>query len=181
MRVVAGTARGRRFESPPRNTRPTSEKVREAMFDVLGDAISGSHTLDMYAGSGGLGIETLSRGANSSTFVDVSSSAISTINSNLKKLGFGDRGIAVRADCIKFIRQLGAEDSRFDLIFVDPPYKEGVYELILSEIDKSGILSDSGVIVVESHKRESFHRSFGEIKLVREKTYGDTKVTFWRR
>ena len=181
MRVVSGDARGRRFESPSGNTRPTSEKVREAMFDILGDVVYESRVLDLYAGSGGLGIEALSRGAKCSTFVDLSRSAVSTIISNLRELGFEDRARVIRADCIKFVRRLSAEKAQFDLIFVDPPYSKGVYRAILEEIGRGGLLSEGGIVVVESHKGESFPGSIGGIELVRERTYGDTKVTFWRR
>jgi 16S rRNA (guanine966-N2)-methyltransferase len=119
VRVVAGTARGRRLASVPTGTRPVSDRAREGLFSSLGDAVEGAAVLDLYAGTGALAIEALSRGAASATFVDSAPGAIRTIRTNLELTGFSGRAEVRRRDVLRFLRESG---DRYELVMADPPY-----------------------------------------------------------
>ena len=173
MRVVAGAFKGRRLQAPRgRRTRPTADRVREALFSILGD-VTGARVLDLYAGSGALGIEALSRGAASVTFVDRDPRAVAAIRRNLEAVGTEQE--VRRLDALRYLA--GAEDASFDLVFLDPPYDSaGRLGDSLSE-RLPRILSDHARIVTESHKRTPLEL---RLPLVRERTYGDTRVAVHR-
>jgi 16S rRNA (guanine966-N2)-methyltransferase len=120
VRVVAGEARGRRLAPVPAGTRPVSDRAREGLFSSLGDVVVGARVLDLYAGTGALGVEALSRGAAEATFVDSSYGSITTIRDNLDRTGFGGRARVIRAKVERFLA--GAAGDRFDLVLADPPY-----------------------------------------------------------
>jgi 16S rRNA (guanine966-N2)-methyltransferase len=172
LRIVAGTARGRRIDVPPGSgTRPTSDRVREAIFNALDSlgAIDGARVLDGFAGSGALGIEALSRGAAHATFADTDAQATAVVEANLRALGLGDAAsVATRtAD-----RALGS-GGPFDLVLLDPPYAyEGWDELLT---DLLGVLSAGAVVVIESDREVSLPP---DLRCVRTKTYGGTVVQF---
>ncbi|MBI4261011.1 MAG: 16S rRNA (guanine(966)-N(2))-methyltransferase RsmD [Actinobacteria bacterium] len=121
MRVIAGQARGRRLAPVPGGTRPLADRAREGLFSSLGPAVDGAGVLDLFAGTGALGIEALSRGAARATFVDRAASAIRTIHDNLSRTGLADRATVVRSDVLRFLRGPPGE-ARFDLVLLDPPY-----------------------------------------------------------
>ena len=173
MRVVAGSFKGRRLQAPKGSrTRPTADRVREALFSMLGD-VSGARVLDLYAGSGALGIEALSRGAASATFVEKDPRALAAIRSNLEALG--SRQEVRRQDGLRYLA--AAEPGSFDLVFLDPPYDSaGRLGDSLSE-RLPRILSDHARIVTESHKRTPLRL---RLPLVRERTYGDTRIAVHR-
>ena len=124
MRVIAGSAKGRRLFAPKgTETRPTSDRVKESLFNILGERVIGGAVLDLYAGSGALGIEALSRGAARAVFVDAEKAAIETIRRNVEGAGFSDRATIRRASAKTALRDLTADGERFDLIFLDPPYR----------------------------------------------------------
>jgi 16S rRNA (guanine966-N2)-methyltransferase len=173
MRVVAGEYRGRRLEAPAgHSTRPTADRVREALFSILGD-VGGAAVLDLYAGSGALGIEALSRGAAEATFVERDARALAAVRANLGALGAVAR--VVRSDAIAFLER--AEGAAYDLVFLDPPY-DSAPELgaRLSELLPQAVARDA-VIVTESDKRSPLHLS---LPLADERTYGDTRIAIHR-
>lgn len=173
MRIVAGQLRGRRVAAPPgRATRPTSDRVREALFSMLG-SLDGASVLDLFAGSGALGIEALSRGAGDATFVDREPRAAATIRRNLEALGL-DSAAVHRRDALAYVR---AASTTYDLIFVDPPY-DCVPRLAgsLSEA-LPAVLRTEALIVTESDKRIPLEL---ELPLVRERVYGDTRIALHR-
>ena len=173
MRVVAGEYRGRRLKAPAgTDTRPTADRVREAIFNILGD-VSGLVVLDLYAGSGALGIEALSRGAAAATFVDRDERAIAAVRANLD--AFGAVARVVRSDAIAFLGR--DEGAMYDLVFVDPPY-DSAPELGsgLSELLPEAVAEDA-VIVTESDKRAPLELS---LPLADERTYGDTRIAIHR-
>jgi 16S rRNA (guanine966-N2)-methyltransferase len=174
VRVVAGAFKGRRLQAPKgTRTRPTADRVREALFSMLGD-VTGARVLDLYAGSGALGIEALSRGAASATFVDRDPRAVAAIRGNLEAVGTQQE--VRRQDALRFLARAGA--GPFDLVFLDPPYDSaGRLEDSLSE-RLTRILSDHARIVTESHKRTPLEL---RLPLVRERTYGDTRIAVHRR
>ena len=181
IRVCAGRFKGRRIRVPPK-TRPTSDKVREAMFDVLGARVEGARCLDLFAGSGALGIEALSRGARFVTFCDSRAVCVRTMGENMERLGVEkDAFRLVRSDAVAAIERLHGEGEEFGLVFVDPPYAEPIYQSVLLALDVSGVVSPSGVVVVERCKRVELGETFGLLQLLKTKRYGDTYVDYFVR
>jgi 16S rRNA (guanine966-N2)-methyltransferase len=174
VRVVAGELRGRRLAAPPgRTTRPTADRVREALFSILGD-MGGLRVLDLFAGSGALGIEALSRGAAEAVFVDISRRAVATVEGNLRSLAL--EAVVHHRDAMAFLGRAGG-DPPFDLVFVDPPY-DWASRLAAPLAERlPAILSDDARIVTESDKRSPLVMPF---PLARERTYGDTRLAVHR-
>jgi 16S rRNA (guanine966-N2)-methyltransferase len=173
VRVVAGEFGGRRLRMPKgAATRPTADRVREALFSMLGD-LSGARVLDLYAGSGALGIEALSRGADSAVFVERDRSAASVIERNLADLGLEQRVIA--DDALRF---LARGQGVFDVVFCDPPYDSGPRIAGTLAERLPALLADNARIVTESDKRNPLELSF---PLVRERSYGDTRIAIHAR
>ena len=175
LRVVAGRHRGRRLHAPPgRDTRPTSDRVREALFSILGPAVEGARVLDLFAGSGALGIEALSRGAASVTFVESDRRAAAVVRDNLEALG-EDAEIAAR-DALAWLRSPPAGAS-FGLVLLDPPYDSAVrLAAPLSEL-LPGVLAEGATIVSESDKRTPL---ILDLPLADERVYGDTRIAIHR-
>ncbi len=172
MRVVAGTYRGRKLVAPPGSeTRPTSDRVREALFSVLGASVQGARVLDLFAGSGALGIEALSRGAERAVFVDSSHKAISAVRANLAALGIDAdvRPIEARAA----LRAASTRGEAYDLVFLDPPYRRAA-ELgrELSE-GLAAVLAPGARVVTESDRRALLEI---DLPLCDERRYGDTVI-----
>jgi 16S rRNA (guanine966-N2)-methyltransferase len=175
MRVVAGVYGGRRLKAPPgRATRPTSDRVREALFSILGP-IEGARVLDLYAGSGALGIEALSRGASEAVFVDSDARAVTAIESNLETVGA--RARVHRRDALKWLESAPRGEDAFDLVFADPPYSSA--SRIAGRLSEllPPLLTDTSLTVTESDKREPLLLA---LPLVDERTYGDTRIAIHR-
>lgn len=174
MRVVAGTHRGRRLRLPPGSgTRPTADRVREALFSMLAD-VTGARVLDLFAGSGALGIEALSRGAQSAVFVESSRSAAEAVERNLRDLALD--GSVYRRDALAYLRGADGRPG-FDLVFLDPPYDcAPSLSAPLAELVPA-VLADRAVIVTESHNRAPLELPF---PAARERTYGDTRLVIHR-
>jgi 16S rRNA (guanine966-N2)-methyltransferase len=173
VRVVAGEFRGRRLAAPRgARTRPTADRVREALFSMLGD-VSGARVLDLYAGSGALGIEALSRGAESAVFVERDPRAASVIERNLSSLGLEQD--VLRQDAVRFLRR-GA--GTFDLVFCDPPYDSASRLAGPLAEHLPALTSDDARIVTESDKRNPLELP---LPLVTERTYGDTRIAIHGR
>ena len=169
MRVVAGEFRGRRLHVPRgRATRPTADRVREALFSMLGD-VSGARVLDLYAGSGALGIEALSRGARSAVFVERDAPAVAAIRRNLKAVG-AEAADVRRQDVLRFLTS--CEDG-FDLVFADPPYDSAPRLAGPLSAALPAVLNENALIVTESSKRTPLELT---LPLARERTYGDTRI-----
>ncbi|MGO9790387.1 MAG: 16S rRNA (guanine(966)-N(2))-methyltransferase RsmD [Solirubrobacteraceae bacterium] len=171
MRVIAGAQRGAKLRAPyGERTRPTSDRVREAVFSMLAD-VRGERVLDLFAGSGALAIEALSRGAASATLVDSSTAAIKAITGNLKALGM--QAEVQRRDAISFLAAARKAGRQYDLVFVDPPYRlAGVVGRELS-IALGPLLAPDGRVVTESDRRAPLEL---ELPLMRERRYGDTLI-----
>jgi 16S rRNA (guanine966-N2)-methyltransferase len=173
VRVIAGAYKGRTLRAPPgRATRPTSDRVREALFSILGD-VSGARVLDLFAGSGALGIEALSRGAAEATFVESSRRAADVVRANLRAVGDSASHVRVE-DALSY---LARADSTYDLVFADPPYSSvtrlgGRLSALLP-----GVLHETSLTVTESDKRAPLRI---DLPLVDERTYGDTRIAIHR-
>lgn len=161
MRVISGIAGGRRLATiSGRNIRPTSDRVREAIFNIIADRIGGSVVLDLFAGVGSLGIEALSRGASYCVFVDKDRAAREVINKNLHDLGFRDMAAVIGADALRAIsaeRGPVSERAPYDLIFADPPYALDVFDKLLLLIENAGILAGNGLVIVEHSSRDAIY------------------------
>lgn len=152
MRVIAGKAKGRQLAAPRgRITRPTSDRVREALFSILGARVPGSRVLDLYAGTGALGIEALSRGAAHATFVDRDARAVAVIRMNLANCGLAHDATVVRADVRAALRDLARRGETFDLVFFDPPYLSAEWPRCL--LDLPAVLAPDGIVVREAGAR----------------------------
>lgn len=177
MRVITGKARGRVLETlPGEDVRPTTDRVKEAMFSIVQFELEGRRILDLFAGSGQLGIEALSRGAAYATFVDSSKESIACVKSNLLKTGLKTDSSVVQADSITFIR---TSKETYDVAFLDPPYGKGLLQTALPLVALK--MSDGGVIVCEHPKGEEMPAEAGDFELFREYKYGKTALSVYRK
>jgi len=160
-----------------RRARPTLGRVREAVFSMLGETVDNARVLDLFAGVGGLGFEALSRGARACLFIDQSRRHARLIQHNARRLGCGDRVTTVQARLPRFLRTDPPQRAACDLVFVDPPYEEGLAPPTLLALAGHGWLAPGAVIVVETRRGESFEIPDG-LALFRNKRYGDTEVSF---
>ena len=176
IRITGGENRSRLLETPNTTlTKPTMDRVREGVFSALGDAVKNANVLDLFAGSGSYGFESLSRGARYATFVDSSYDAIKVIRRNSHNLGHENLRIEIN-DVLSF---LSGNPGNFDIIFVDPPYKLEVYEDIVKTVIDKDILSENGIIVLESERELKIDES--KFKSVRFYKYGIAKVYILRK
>lgn len=177
MRVITGSARGHRLLSiPGYDTRPTTSRVKEAIMSAIHFEIPEAHVLDLFAGTGQLGIETLSRGAKDCVFVELSTEADSVIRENLKRTHFSDRARRYKADATSW---LARANESFDIVFIDPPYDKDILPEILPLVEK--LMNDQGVIVCESALTDKVPETVGRFSIFRDYSYGKRKVTMYRR
>ncbi|HON42055.1 MAG TPA: 16S rRNA (guanine(966)-N(2))-methyltransferase RsmD [Bacillota bacterium] len=183
MRVIAGRARGRPIACPKgRSTRPTSDRVRESLFAILGERVVDSKVLDLFAGSGSLGIEALSRGAAMCVFVERDRGVCRVITDNLRSLDMQQQAVVVCADAVGAIGQApGAvsEHTPYDLVLADPPYVLEIAELLLSRIDTPRLLAGDGLLVVEHTSRTDWPVRLGGLERIRQERYGDSRISFY--
>ena len=174
MRVITGTARGRRLKTPENyDIRPTTDNVKESVFNIIQFDIEGRRVLDLFAGTGQLGIECLSRGAAEAVFVDENTAAVKIVKENLKTCGF--TAAVLQQDALSYLRHCG----RFDLVFVDPPYDSGLYESVLETINSVDILSDGGIILCESRREKTLPDMRDPYRKKKEYNYGRVKLTVY--
>ncbi len=179
MRVISGTARGRRLkELPGMDTRPTTDKVKESLFNIIQFDIEGRRVLDLFGGTGQLGIEALSRGAAHCTFVDMSRQAAAIIRENVTAVGFADRATVQQGDAMAF---LSGCRGKYDLIFLDPPYQTQLLENCVQAVAKFDILSEHGIMVCESALEKQLPELEAPYEKGREYRYGKIKLTVYRR
>lgn len=174
LRVTAGDLGGRRL-SAPRGIRPTQGLVKEAIFNMLGGAVEGAAVLDLFAGSGALGIEALSRGAAEATFVDSDEAAVRVIRRNLQALGLVQRGRVVRSDVTRWLAANPDEVRQASLVLLDPPYNDAILEHALALLDT---LVAGGTTVVAEHAHRKPLPVLHRLRTSRQRRYGDTAVSF---
>ncbi len=176
MRVITGTARGRRLVEPrDASIRPTTDMVKEAVFSIVQFDVPGRRALDLFAGTGQLGIEALSRGARECVFVDNSAASLALVRKNLEICGM--RGQIVRADAGEYLSHCG----KFDLVFMDPPYHDGLYDKILHLLFTFDILNDGGIIIVESMRGEFMPEAPSPYAKKKTYHYGKISLTVYAR
>ncbi len=183
-RVIAGEAKGLRLKTPAgKGTRPTADRTKEALFSSIGAFLPEAKVLDLYAGSGQLGIEALSRGAAEAVFVEQSRKAAAAIAYNLEKAGFEERAGLLHLDVKKALNLLSSEGESFDLIFADPPYREaGQAVKMIEEAAASGLLKERGLLLFEAPSSEPFPEpANGGLILLQKKVYGAAELGFFCR
>lgn len=178
MRIIGGSLRGRDLGSVPEGVRPTGDRVRESVFASLGD-VTGLRVLDLFAGTGAMGLEAYSRGAERVVFVDRSRSVLHSLRQRLEHLGLAgeDRIRVIPAEAGRALRRLAGEASCFDLVFVDPPYAETKREILLEALFGSSLVSPGAVVVVEGPKRHPLSAVSGA-RAIDQRRYGETLVTW---
>jgi 16S rRNA (guanine966-N2)-methyltransferase len=178
VRVIAGTAKGRSLKlDKTANIRPTSDKLKEALFSTIGPLVQDKRVLDLFAGSGALGIEALSRGAAHATFVDVSRTAISLIRLNLQATKLIERATVLPSEAERFARTAAAYGP-FDLVFVDPPYSHGFPTEILAFLREGGALSAQALVVVEASSKLGAYDLPSGYVVHSDRTYGDSRLLY---
>ncbi|MFD1426605.1 16S rRNA (guanine(966)-N(2))-methyltransferase RsmD [Kroppenstedtia sanguinis] len=177
MRIIAGEAKGRRLKTVPgMKVRPTTDRVRESLFQIIGPYFEGGGVLDLFAGSGSLGLETLSRGAERAVFVDQASASVETVRQNLQKVGFSDRAEVYRKDARAALRILVRRKLSFRYIFLDPPYRETFLPELLTYISEHDLLEPCGVLVAEQGADSRLESRYHHLSRGRELVYGQTKI-----
>ena len=180
MRVIAGEMRGRQLKTVEgMQTRPTSDKVKGAIFNVLGDKVLDARVLDLFAGTGNLAIEALSRGSHEAVLVEKSRDAHQVILKNIEKMGVSHNTKLLLLDAFKYVNRYPNEV--FDLIFLDPPYREGLVLKAISAIREHSFLAPNGVIVAETAKDEDLEGDIYPFEIRKTAEYGDTKVWYLQR
>ncbi|WP_100330808.1 16S rRNA (guanine(966)-N(2))-methyltransferase RsmD [Bacillus xiapuensis] len=181
MRVISGTHKGVSLKAVPgQNTRPTTDKVKESIFNMIGPYFSGGIGLDLFAGSGGLGIEALSRGFEKVLFVDREMKAVQTIKGNLASCGFTDRSEVYRNDAERALKAVSKRELAFHGIFLDPPYKKQQLEKLMHYIEEKRLLDNQGFIVCEHSSNISLPEAVGRLDQVRMETYGMIRVSIYK-
>lgn len=180
MKIIGGNFKGREIRMP-KGIRPTSDKVREALFEILKDRIEGASFLDLFCGSGAMGIEALSRGANTVSFVDSNFLAVSVLKKNLSLLDIsGSYNIDIyKKEAIGALPDIERSGSLFDIIFLDPPYNRGMAKNSLIAISRCDILARNPIIVAEIYKKEILPETIGSLTKIRTSRYGDTVLEFF--
>ena len=181
LRVISGKARGLKLDTPKnQDVRPTTDRVKESLFNMINSYIMDSNILDLFAGTGSLGIECLSRGAKNCVFVDKSKDSINIVRSNVKKVSVDNESTILNVDFKDAVKRLSTQNQKFDVIFMDPPYYENMFIECLKSIDKFNLLDEDGIIVVEHDTKDLFEDSIGRLNKSREKKYGNTTLTFYK-
>ncbi len=178
--MISGTAKGRRLRAPSgRWARPTADRVKEALFNVLRVEWGSWRVLDLFAGTGALGIEALSRGAREALFVEEDPRCAAAIQENLRLCRFSESGRVLRMEAMRFLSGTGTW-AAFDAIFADPPYQKGLAEACLRRIEGGGWLQREGFLVVEHSRREPLPEKGDRLVRVDERTYGDTRISIYQ-
>jgi 16S rRNA (guanine(966)-N(2))-methyltransferase RsmD len=184
MRIIQGSHRGRKLQSKEvEDLRPMRAQVRAALFNILNARsarVSGSRFLDLFAGTGSVGIEALSRGAAWAVFVDQSREAVRLIEANLEALKLSERAVIYHEDAMKALAQLDAAQQRFDLVFIGPPYGQGLANRALAALAETHILNDDALVITEIFKKETLPEAFGGLKRSDLRRYGDNVLVFYR-
>ena len=176
MRVISGTAGGRQLKSLPGDAvRPTADHVKEALFNILQFDLEGRRVLDLFGGTGQLGIEALSRGAREAVFTDQSKNSVSLIRENLKRCGMN--APVLQTDALSYLNR----GEKFDIIFIDPPYDAGLYAPVLERINAVDNLNEGGIIICESRAKEVLPDLLSPYRLLRRRHYGSMALTFYTR
>lgn len=183
LRVIAGEHKGRQLKPVPhRLTRPTTDKVKEAVFQIIGPFFEGGWCLDLFAGSGGLGIEAISRGMEKAVLVDKNNQAIQTINENISALKIENQTEVYRTEAMRALKAASKRNLKFRLIILDPPYGKVSYVELLEKIAEYNLLEEDGVIICEHESRSSLPSKVKQFQVEKNEIYGSTTtITIYTR
>lgn len=181
MRVISGKAKGKKLKAPPGlDTRPITDRIKEALFNVIGSDIRDAKFLDLFAGSGSVGIEALSRGAKLVILVDSGGEAIRVIHHNIQACGFEEGYEVYRQDVFVAIRSLLKREIKFDLIYIDPPFtNEKLFEQVLTTLNKQIILNSDGIIIIRAPRRKPLPQVFENLQCYRANDYGESTLYYY--
>jgi 16S rRNA (guanine(966)-N(2))-methyltransferase RsmD len=180
MRIISGRARGLKLNTPKNDDiRPTTDRVKESLFNIINSRIPNSQVLDLFAGTGGLGLECLSRGAEKCTFVDSSRESVKVLTSNIEKARFKSESEVITADFMNALNTFKVRGRKFDLVFLDPPYHGEMFIDALTKLDEADLLEEHSLISVEHDTADKFPEKIGRLYAHREKKYGKTTITFY--
>lgn len=180
MKVISGTLKGRNIEGYNIDgTRPTMDRVKESLFATIQSYIKDSVVLDLFAGSGGLGIEAISNGAKTCYFIDNNKEVIKVLNQNITNLNIKQNSKVILSDWKKSLNDFANQGIKFDLIFVDPPYDYNVYEKILEKVSILNLLNENGLIILE-HSNLKFKETYNDLTLYKDKKYGNKSVNIYK-
>jgi len=180
MRVIGGIHRGRPLRSAGGLAiRPTSDRLRETLFNILATRIEDSHFLDLCAGSGAVGIEAISRGAGSVTFIERSRRACATIEANLNALGAVGNARIINREATTALKRLSQDSETFDVVFFDPPYESNTYDVVMTEFGQGHLLSNNAVVVVEHRRKTPPKPRYGKLMMFRQVTQGESALAFY--
>jgi len=182
MRIIGGKFRGRKIQHPGTGTvRPTKDRIREAVFNIIAERVSGAKVLDIFAGSGAYGLEAISRGAKETVFIENNRRCAGVIKENIASLGIEDQARVIVADAFGSAELLEENKEGFDLVFSDPPYKRDMAKKTLIMINQYDILNPSGFLIIEHHVIEDLPEIEGNLTLCRKKTYGDASISIYSK
>ncbi len=180
MRVIAGKARGRKLLSVPGDrTRPITDRVKSALFDILGPKVVGAVFLDLFAGTGAVGIEALSRGAAKAVFVERDPKVLRVLRENLRRTGLAEQAVVVQDDVFRFLNRPPGE--KFDIIYIAPPQYRGLWAKTLLALDEGGFLAEEGLAVAQIFPKEFEELPLKRLVLEDQRRYGSTMLCFYRR
>ncbi|MNJ43084.1 Ribosomal RNA small subunit methyltransferase D [compost metagenome] len=180
MRVISGSARGRHLKAVPGNgTRPTTDKVKEALFSIIGPFFEGGNVLDLFAGTGGLGIEALSRGMEHAIFIDLEPKSIATIHDNLKVTKLSDQAEVFKNDAKRALKLLSKREMKFELVFLDPPYRLKHGDELMEQMAELGLLTQDATIVLEHDAGYTYPEQIGGFQMWRKAEYGDAAISIY--
>ncbi|MBQ8219564.1 MAG: 16S rRNA (guanine(966)-N(2))-methyltransferase RsmD [Bacilli bacterium] len=179
MKIISGTLKGRKIDGYNIDgTRPTMDRVKESLFGMIQNNIKDSIILDLFAGSGNLGIEGISNGASKCYFIDNNQEVINILNKNINNLNIKDKSIVILSDWKKALNNFHDKNIKFDLIFIDPPYNYDVYEKILTKVSELNLLNEDGLIILEHHNLK-FKDIYNNLSLYKERNYGNKSINIY--
>jgi 16S rRNA (guanine966-N2)-methyltransferase len=181
MRIIGGEKGGRKLARwQGEGIRPLRDRVRTALFDTLGEAVVGAEVLDLFAGTGAVGLEALSRGASRATFVDSSPRAVRIIRENAEKLGYSQRVEILRSDVAEAVQRLARLGRKYDLVFIGAPYETGVAAGALKVLSEALPLRPGAIVVAETFHKDELFDAYPPLLLFDSRTYGETRLTYFR-
>lgn len=181
MRVISGSKKGHKLKAPKgMDVRPTEDRIKESLFNILRPLKLDAIVLDLFAGSGSIGIEFLSRGAEKSYFVDIASASIATIKDNLKNTNFMDKSIIINRDAVKALNHFIEENIKFDYIYIDPPFKQHeLFNKILQILSSSNLILETGVVIIEHEKSFKLQEEINDFIMYDNRDYGSKTLSFY--
>ena len=182
MKIISGEKKGHKIFGPgPDEIRPMRHSVRKALFDILQNVVEGSRFLDLFSGTGGVGLEALSRGASQAIFVDNLPESAKLIGKNIEKLGYQRVTRLYELDVSEAIDRFARADRRFDIVFLGPPYEEGLTEKTLNKLKGTNVVRPWGIVGVEVFFKNELNENYGELMKIESRDYGQSKLVLYRR